>query len=173
VTGADHFAVLGIPRRLSIEKVELDAAFLRLSRELHPDRFAGASPEEKALIERRSASVNDAYRALKDPVARAEHLLALEGVGRPDGEAKCPPDLLAEVFELKERAEEDGGAAAAEARRLLSAAESSLTGLFSAFDAASDAAARRAVLARARAALDRRKFLSSLVREIEQGTRKA
>jgi molecular chaperone HscB len=171
VTGADHYEVLSLPRRFRLEASELDAAFLRLSRELHPDRFAGASEEEKVGIQRRSARVNDAYRALRDPVARAEHLLSILGVTRGEGEARCPPDLLAEVFELREEAAEGGAAAREKAHGLLVSAESTLAALLEAADAEPDEGKKRAILPRVREALDRRKFLASLVREVTDAGR--
>jgi molecular chaperone HscB len=166
VTGADHFAALGLPRRFRLDASELDAAFLRQSRELHPDRFAGAAEDERAGIQRRSASVNDAYRTLRDHIARAEHLLSLLGVTRADGDAKCPPDLLAEVFELREEAAEGGAAAREKAERLLVEAEAALVARMEAADAHPDEGRRQSILPRVREALDRRKFLASLVREI-------
>ncbi len=56
---------------------------------------------------RRSSELNDAYRALRDPVARVEYLLAIEGE-RKEGENKqqAPPELLEEVFELNESLDE-------------------------------------------------------------------
>lgn len=166
---ADPFAVLGLPRRLGIDRRELDRALLRLSRDNHPDRFAGAAPEVRAAAERNTARVNDAVRTLRDPVSRAECLLSLEGVERPGGEAKCPPDLLMEVFELRERLEEEPSEELrSEAAGLLTEAERTLADLFHEYDEAADADAKRAVLGRIREALDRRKFLAGLDREVRQ-----
>ena len=163
----DPFALFSLPRRLSLGKPEIEAAFLRLSREAHPDRFAGASGVERAKIERRSARVNDAFRTLRDPAARAECLLRLSGVARPVSEARCPPDLLAEVFELRESIAEGRPGAAERARALLAEAEGQLAALFVRHDAEADPAGRRAALTAVRGALDRRKFLAGLAREAE------
>ena len=158
----DHFEVFDLPRRLGIDAKSLTAKFLDLSRECHPDRFAGAEPAVLADIQRKSARVNDAYRVLKDRVARAEHLLELEGIKRPEGEAKCPPDLLEEVFELREAMMEgDAEAARAKSKSLLKETESSLDRLCTEYDEAPDAA----VLDRLRKALDRRRFVAGLVAE--------
>jgi molecular chaperone HscB len=162
----DHFAVFRLPRRLRIDSRALTTTFLALSRECHPDRFAGAEPAELAAVQRKSARVNDAYRVLKDDFTRAEYLLDLEGVGRPEGEAKCPPDLLEEVFELREAMMEgDGAAARARAKSLLADVESSLDPLFAEYDEAPDGEAARQVLTRLRKALDRRRFIAGLVAE--------
>ena len=48
--------------------------------------------------------LNDAYRTLRDRVARAQYLLSLEGY--KEAEKKAPPDLLEEVFELNMQIEE-------------------------------------------------------------------
>lgn len=158
----DHFAVFRLPRRLRVDAKALTSTFLALSRECHPDRFAGAD----AAVQRKSARVNDAYRVLKDDVARAEYLLELEGVERPAGEAKCPPDLLEEVFELREAMMEgDGEAARTRAKSLLADAESSLDPLYAEYDEAPDGETARRVLGKLRAALDRRRFIAGLVAE--------
>src|SRR5256885_13052515 len=103
----DYFALFGLPRKLWIEMSELEQKFLQLSWKLHPDKFVNASEEERELSLRRSSELNDAYRALKDPVARVEYLLAIEGE-RKEGEKKqqAPPELLEEVFELNESLDE-------------------------------------------------------------------
>jgi molecular chaperone HscB len=162
----DHFAVFRMKRRLDIDRRGLTDTFLTLSREFHPDRFAGEEPSLLADIQRKSARINDAYRVLKDPVLRAEHLLSLEGVGRPEGEAKCPPDLLEEVFALREAMMEGSADTAREkAKSLLADAESSLTALFAEYDEAAGGDGARAVLDKLRAALDRRKFIAGLAAE--------
>jgi molecular chaperone HscB len=166
----DHFARFGLSRKLGIDLEALETEFLRLSREFHPDRFAGAPEAERAEIQRSSARINDAYRTLRDPVARAEHLLALEGVERSEGEAKCPPDLLAEVFELRELLlEEPGPEVVDRVRRMAAEAEEGLADLGRRLDAAEDPSERAGILARIREALDRRKFVANLVREVEEG----
>src|SRR5437764_15248784 len=107
VESQDYFAVFGLPRKLWIEMSGLEQKFLQLSWKLHPDKFVNASEEERELSLRRSSELNDAYRALKDPVARVEYLLAIEGE-RKEGEKKqqAPPELLEEVFELNESLDE-------------------------------------------------------------------
>ena len=51
----------------------------------------------------RAIAVNEAWRALRDPIQRAESLLSLGGV--PVGETsepKAPPELLMEMMEVRE-----------------------------------------------------------------------
>jgi molecular chaperone HscB len=115
-----YFGLFDLPRRLAIDTAELERSFYRLSRKLHPDLYARKSAEEQAWSLRQSSLLNDAYRTLKDPIARTEYLLEIEGVrlrdqnkvengasggasAKPD---RVPPDLLEEVFELNMQLEE-------------------------------------------------------------------
>src|SRR5277367_935444 len=103
----DYFALLGMPHKLWIGMDALEQKFLQLSWKLHPDNFVNASEEERELSLKRSSELNDAYRTLRDPVARIEYLLSIENM-RKEGEHKqqAPPELLEEVFELNESLDE-------------------------------------------------------------------
>jgi molecular chaperone HscB len=105
--GIDYFALFEMPRKLWIEMTGLEQKFLQLSWKLHPDNFVNASEQERELSLKRSSELNDAYRTLRDPIARVEYLLAIEGE-RKEGEKKqqAPPELLEEVFELNESLDE-------------------------------------------------------------------
>ena len=67
----DHFARLGLPAALDLEPAALDRAYFALQRQWHPDRFVAKPPEERARASTEAAALNDAYRTLKDPLARA------------------------------------------------------------------------------------------------------
>ena len=104
------FRSSGLPRRLVIDQAQLERRFRDLSRQFHPDYFYNASPTERLASLERSSYLNDAYRALRNPISRIEHLLAIEGLPSAkseDGTAKVPPGLLEEVFELNEAAGRD------------------------------------------------------------------
>jgi molecular chaperone HscB len=108
----DYFSFLGLPRKLVIDANDLERRFRDLSRKFHPDYFYNASPTERLASLERSSYLNDAYRALKNPVSRVEHLLAIEGLpsvtsdpastGPGQAAGKVPPSLLEEVFALNE-----------------------------------------------------------------------
>ena len=189
--GTDHFAFFGLPRKLWIEMGELEKKFLQLSWKLHPDRFGKASDEEREMSLERSSQLNDAYRVLRDPVARVEYLLSLEGM-RKEGTTKqqAPPELLEEVFELNEsldelrgaRAEHQDTAQTAGLRgRLVEAArnfeakladvDAQLMAAAKDWDAtldAGDTAAGRAVLGRMNEILNRRSYIRNLVRGVAE-----
>ena len=112
----DYFSFLGVPRRLTIDPAQLERRFRDLSRQFHPDYFYNASPSERLASLERSSYLNDAYRALRNPISRIEHLLAIEGLPPAKSEgssagsgqtvAKVPAGLLEEVFELNEQLDE-------------------------------------------------------------------
>src|SRR6267154_2416557 len=58
-----------------LESDDLKKRFYDRSRQWHPDRFSRASSEEKQRSEEMTAVLNDAFRTLRDPVARAEYFL--------------------------------------------------------------------------------------------------
>ncbi|HYQ80972.1 MAG TPA: Fe-S protein assembly co-chaperone HscB [Anaeromyxobacteraceae bacterium] len=89
--GADHFAVMGLPRRYGLEAAALERRHKELARALHPDRFARAEPRERLVSAERARRVNDAWRVLRDPRSRAEYLLRLRGLD-PAAEGRAAPD---------------------------------------------------------------------------------
>jgi molecular chaperone HscB len=101
----DYFSFLGLPRRLRVDPEDLERRFRSLSRQFHPDFFYNASPAERRASLERSSYLNDAYRALKNPVTRLEYLLQLEGLaarGPQEASKQVPAALLEEVFALNE-----------------------------------------------------------------------
>jgi len=105
----DYFSFLGLPRKLTIASAELERRFRDLSRQFHPDYYYNASPAERLASLERSSYLNDAYRTLRNPVSRVEHLLAIEGLPSStsnQGTTKVPPALLEEVFALNEELDE-------------------------------------------------------------------
>jgi len=112
---ADHFRVLGLPRRFDLDTKAAEARFRALSREIHPDRFATADPRARKFSMQRTVQLNEAWKQLKDPVRRAEYLLSLDGweVGAESGASRpgaagarervpVPAALLGDVLELRE-----------------------------------------------------------------------
>jgi molecular chaperone HscB len=188
--GADYFAFFSMPRKLQLDSEALERRFHQLSWKLHPDNFVRAGEFERNLSLERSSELNDAYRTLREPVARVEYLLGLAGL-RKEGAAKqqAPPELLEEVFDLNESLDElrqasaaGAGADLASLRDRLAAAQKNfqqkldeldaeLAVVFGAWDAALDAgapeAARRELLARMNEILNRRSYIRNLVATVQ------
>ena len=115
--GGDYFSVFGLVPQLDLDLGMLEHQFHKLSRKLHPDRFARAQENEKQWSLADTALLNDAYRTLKDPVRRTEYLLKLHGAGIGEEHAgkdrkdqndpsRVPADLLEEAFDLNMQLEE-------------------------------------------------------------------
>ena len=187
----DYFTFFGLPRVLRVDTHDLERRFRELSRKFHPDFFYNASPSERLASLERSSYLNDAYRVLRNSVARIEYLLSLEGLSpaKAQGAASAPavpPALLEEVFALNEELDEirglrESGADPATLRARLDAArgpierkrdahEQELDALSARWDRASDgpAAARLAALAALRDRLLERHYISNLLATIER-----
>ncbi len=105
---ADLVAVLGVPRRQDLAPEELERQFHERSRVVHPDRFARATPAERRAALERATQLNHAYRTLRDPWRRAEHLLSLLDQAAP---ASDGAEEAATAAEEAGRAEGAGHAA--------------------------------------------------------------
>jgi molecular chaperone HscB len=187
--GADYFAFFGLRRKLTIDAATLESEFHKLSWKLHPDNFVRASEFERNLSLERSSELNDAYRTLRDPIARVEYLLLKLGL-RKEGTTKqqAPPELLEEVFELNESLEElrearaAGGDTVALRNRLeserrnfegkLREVDGELGAAGREWDAAIDADAdeskKSKALARMNEILNRRSYIRNLVASVQQ-----
>jgi molecular chaperone HscB len=118
-----------------------------------------------------TAVLNDAFRTLKDPIARAEYFLKEKGL---ELTKDAPPELLEEVFELNMALEElrEGDAsvrpqlasAAENFRTMRSVSDTDLSRLFSEHDSAPSPA----TLNQIRATLNRRRYIANLVRDVEK-----
>lgn len=181
----DYFEVFGLPRKLQVDLGSLQRDFYELSRRHHPDFHQGAGAEAQAQALETSALVNRAYRALRDPVARVEYLIALEE-GREVREEtaakpKAPMDLLAEMLEVQEAlaevkssglTEETSGRLRAERQRLeerRQAEEDALIAAAPEWDAAVDAGRdRRPLLERFKQRLAARAYLRTVIDDLAQ-----
>ncbi len=186
---SDYFLMFEMPRKLWIEMGALEQKFLQLSWKLHPDNFVNATPEEREISLKRSSELNDAYRTLRDPVARVEYLLAIEGA-RKEGHNKqqAPPELLEEVFELNESLDElreaksSGGDTAALKHRLdaaeknfeqkLTEVDGQLQGAAREWDKAlddhADESARNKITGKLNDLLNRRSYIRNLVVNVQK-----
>lgn len=185
----DYFSFLGLPRRLGVDLQDLERRFRDLSRKFHPDYFYNAPPTERLASLERSSYLNDAYRTLKNPSARIEHLLAVEGLPpatSDEGGVKVPPALLEEVFALNEELDEirelrESGGGPASLRARLDAArtpierkrdehERRIKELGDRWDGEADtrAGARLATLAALREQLLERKYIDNLLATIDR-----
>ena len=185
----DYFSVFSLVPRLDLDLGMLEHQFHKLSRKLHPDRFARASSSEKEWSLADTALLNDAYRTLRDPIRRTEYLLKLQGAEIGEEHAgkdrkdpsRVPADLLEEAFDLNMQLEEmrmskKMGNADPELQSSLEAAKKKFDGLLDDVDSDlraqwqvwdnGDEAARKESEKKMVSLLDRRRYINNLVRDV-------
>jgi molecular chaperone HscB len=170
----EYYELFGIPRALNLSLDDLQKRYYDLSRQLHPDRFMRKPEAERQRALDMSSALNDAYRTLKDPIKRAQYLLALEGFDIGEQRSKdVPPELLEEVFELN-MALEEMRSGDDSARPQLEQAEKNFTGMLAVADAQLqslfqqyDAGHSRDALTQVRNTLNRRKYIQNLLTEVQ------
>jgi molecular chaperone HscB len=172
---SNYYDFFGLKHTLALDLTDLEKRFYSLSRQYHPDRYTLKSREEQQYALDATAILNDAYRTLRDPLARAEYLLKENGfdIGE-QGSKNVPPELLEEVFELNMTLEElrsgdDSARPALEGARnkfvaMRGQIDSDLQNRFADYDHTRD----RSVLGDIRAILNRRRYIRNLVNEVEK-----
>ncbi|ODH15280.1 Fe-S protein assembly co-chaperone HscB [Paracoccidioides brasiliensis] len=93
----------------SISIPDLRREFLRLQARAHPDKYPPGPKKQRA--EALSSRINEAYRALSDPLSRAQYILASQhgiDLEAEDGAKDHPQDMetLMRVLEVQETIEE-------------------------------------------------------------------
>jgi molecular chaperone HscB len=183
--------------QLDLDLGMLEHQFHKLSRKLHPDRFARARENEKQWSLADTALLNDAYRTLKDPVRRTEYLLKLHGAeigeehagkDRKDQKdpSRVPADLLEEAFDLNMQLEgmrmaRKMGDTDPDLQTSLERAKEKFDGLLDEVDSdlrtqwkvwdAGDENARQESQKKMVALLDRRRYINNLVRDVTETLR--
>ena len=106
----NYFALFQLPCALEIDAQQLTERYRALQRELHPDRFAAGSDQERRLAAQAAAHVNQAYRVLRDAHERATYLLQLQDVVVDDEkDTSTDAEFLMHQMELREGMEELAG----------------------------------------------------------------
>ena len=72
---------------------------------MHPDNFVTADAQEQRIAMQKSTEVNDALKTLKDPILRAEAIIALNTGKVQDLEQKSTQDMAFLMQQLEWREE--------------------------------------------------------------------
>ena len=106
----DHFQLFDLPPRFALDMAALDAAYRRVQREVHPDRFAAGTAAENRVAMQWATQANDAYRTLKSPLKRAAYLCERAGVAiDAESNTSMPSQFLMQQLQWRE-ALDDGRA---------------------------------------------------------------
>ena len=102
--GLDHYARLSLEPGFDIDESALEQGYFAMQCQLHPDRFATKSAQERALSMQQATSLNEAYETLKDPLRRADYLCHLMGAGvfTEGCDLVTDTELLMESMEMRE-----------------------------------------------------------------------
>jgi molecular chaperone HscB len=168
---SNYFDFFGLPHKLNLDTKDLESRFYALSKQWHPDRFARGGPDQRRISENATATLNDGYRTLREPVLRAEYLLKQRGLDvEGQKSSNVPPELLEEVFELNMALEE-----AEASRPQLEDARTRFAGMREELDrdlfeefAAYDRSQDQAILEKIRGILNKRKYIHNLIQQVEK-----
>ena len=112
----DDFTLFGLPPRFALERTQIDERWRALQSEVHPDRFAAQGAAAQRVAMQWAVRVNEAYRRLKDPLARGSYLCELRGapIGAENNTA-MPADFLMQQMTWREALDEAAGEASVQA----------------------------------------------------------
>ena len=101
------FALFDLPVAFQVDSALLNERYLALQKSLHPDNFSAASAQEQRLAIQKSAEINDALRILKDPITRADSIIAINTgeTENPEEKSNNDIDFLMQQMEWRETLE--------------------------------------------------------------------
>jgi len=102
----NYFDLFDLPVGFALDQVRLGVRYRQLQREMHPDRYAGASAYEQRLAVQYSSRINEAYATLRKPLPRALYLLDIAGMTAKEISAvPLAGGFLIAQMELREKLE--------------------------------------------------------------------
>jgi len=98
----NYFELFNIPVSLHPDAATVKARFYELSRQYHPDRFSTAGPDALSQALAMAATINEAYKTLRDPDATMAYVLRLNNMLEDEEKYALPPAFLMEMMDLNE-----------------------------------------------------------------------
>jgi molecular chaperone HscB len=99
----NHFELFALPESYELDTQALERAYRNLLREVHPDRFAGASDAEQRVAAQWATRANEGFRTLKSPLNRGRYFLRINGVDtEEESNTAMPLDFLMQQMEWRE-----------------------------------------------------------------------
>ena len=99
----NFFELFNLPEKFQIDTEKLQENYRSIQKEIHPDRFATSSENEKMQSMIKTTQINDAYQTLKSPIKRAKYILSLHKFNE---KVTLPPDFLMQQMEWEEHLED-------------------------------------------------------------------
>jgi molecular chaperone HscB len=75
----NDFVLFGLPEQFALDRTDLDDRWRKLQASAHPDKFAAEGAAAQRVAMHWSVRINEAYRRLREPLARAGYLCELRG----------------------------------------------------------------------------------------------
>ena len=166
---ASDFALFGLPERFAIDLAQLDARWKQLQGAAHPDRFATETAAAQRVAMQWAIRINEAYRRLKDPLARAAYLCSLHGADiEAESNTAMPAAFLMQQMEWRDTLSEAKTLAAVDALsdEVIASRNATLKSLQAQIDDAADVDWRR-VAGTVRGLMFVDKFMSDIDKRID------
>ncbi len=106
ILNSNFFELFELPVSYAVDLDQVRQQYMELQKQVHPDKFANASDQEKRLSMQQTSWVNEAQTTLKSPVLRATYLLKLKGIDfNLENETTMDAAFLMQQLEMRERLE--------------------------------------------------------------------
>ena len=103
---SNFFELFDLPVSYDVDLSKIQQHYMALQKQVHPDKFASGTDQEKRLSMQQTSWINEAQATLKDPVLRATYLLKLKGTDiNLENETTMDAGFLMQQLELRERLE--------------------------------------------------------------------
>ena len=95
------FAIFDLPVTFNIDLGLLSNRYLELQKSLHPDNFVTADSATQRQAMQKALEINDALKVLRDPVQRAEAIIAIETGNAVDPEQRSTQDVAQRIKQAR------------------------------------------------------------------------
>lgn len=103
----NFFEIFSVPASFQINLIELADKYRALQGQVHPDRVAGGSEQERLQAIQATSYLNEAFETLQSPQRRAAYLLELQSIDvQKVDQSDLSAELLMEQIELREQLDE-------------------------------------------------------------------
>lgn len=100
----NYFDFFNLPEQFTIDLQELDQAYKKIQKLVHPDRFVTATEAEKRIAMQWAAMANDAYQTLSDPLKRSVYICELNGYDvQKETHVSMDPEFLMQQLQWREQ----------------------------------------------------------------------
>lgn len=103
---SNFFELFGLPVSYDVDLNQIQQHFMALQKQVHPDKFANGTDQEKRFSMQQTSWLNEAQSTLKDDVLRATYLLKLKCTDiNLENETTMDTVFLMQQLEMRERLE--------------------------------------------------------------------